>query len=325
MQIYAIYGPTGSGKTKYALSISRQNKSALLISVDSRKAYKELNIGTHKSPLTTLEYSPKFFGINLYEPTETFTVTDYRDKVYSFIQSSLKESHQSGIDTIIFFGGSGLFLDSILFGLNHKYGKPNPELRNNLEAESVRVLQNKAIHLNKDLYLKLSASDKLNKRRLIRIIEATHNSQKENTIGINYNYSEIYNLLSESDLRIILPKTDRKELNPKLLGRVEEMLNEGWIEEVRTILSKFDFDMYEDCSISEIKQVLPALGIMGYKSIVEFLQKRLTYKGLKDLLFIEHRQYAKRQYTWAKRYINPYLKYPDRNVTFKDIKLEYAI
>lgn len=285
MQIHAVYGPTASGKSKLALKFAQQF-NASLISVDSRKVFRYLDIGTNKNEIKSYvkAHNIDLFGIDLFEPTESVTVFSYREKVYQYLQQL---AHENKTETLVFFGGTGLYLDSLLFGLPLR-SAAETELRNELNSLSVTELQEVAQNANTVAFANLTESDKHNPRRLIRIIETANQPSSDFTPP-----SAIIKLFEESQVTLHLPKVDRQLLYARIKERINEYFQNGWIEETKELLQQ-----YENA---------PALSIMGYREIVEFLNHSEKYSSKELDILIErisqiHCNYAKRQLTWAKRY-----------------------
>jgi tRNA dimethylallyltransferase len=303
MEIHAVFGPTASGKSKLAVRLAQQHQ-APLISVDSRKVFKYLDIGTNKNEIKsyTKAHNIQLFGIDLFEPTESVTVFAYREKVYQYLQQFV---HENKTKTLVFFGGTGLYLDSLLFGLPLR-SAAETGLRNELNSRSVIELQEIARDTSVKAFENLTESDKHNPRRLIRLIETANQS--------NDDYSppeSMIKLFERSHVTLHLPKVDRQQLYARIKERIHEYFENGWIEETKNLLRQ-----YENA---------PALSIMGYREVAAFLTHSATHSGgditqelseLKEQITQIHCNYAKRQLTWARRYETSFSTlYPARKYT----------
>ncbi len=295
MELHIIFGPTAASKTKIAQDLWEKYHYPIL-SVDSRKVYTGADIGTNK--LSILSFLSKnqtvlFGGIDFVSPDEKISVYDYQQYVYKWVETHFDEIKNAG--GLIIHGGTGLYLDAILEGKS-LLAKKNELLRAELEKFSLEELQIRAKKDNLEGYTKLNESDNKNPRRLIRVIEnvGVENGPRFSSIAIEdifYNSKKIWH--------IQLPKRD--ELAIKINERVFKYFEEGWIKEVEQLLKKYSLNA-------------PALQMMGYKQLVNFMSTHSNYQDLIDenspkFLEIvaeiqrEHRRYSKRQETWAKKYI----------------------
>ncbi len=284
MKIIVIFGPTASGKTKAAFSLAQQY-SAPLISVDSRKAYKELDIGTNKRELLLFSQASNLpvFGINLFDPDELISVADFRQKLTKQI-SGLQ------VNGLILFGGTGLYLDGLLFGLPFGNSSKNRHL---LEKKSLSELQNILSEEYPHVSTMLNNSELNNTRRLIRAIEK---ETEKAVVTLSDSEKEWAKLVSENDVILYLPDIDRKALYHRITPRLREYFENGWREEIDSISQKYGQDV-------------PGLQVMGYKTVQMMLKLYpdaiIPNDQMLDALAQEHRHYAKRQLTWAKRYLKP--------------------
>lgn len=290
MTIYVVFGPTASGKTKLALSLAERFHSPLL-SIDSRKVYKGMDIGTNKLELLVAakERGLTLLGVDLVSPAETVSAYRFRELVseqlaaLDFIPESL-----------VIFGGTGLYLDSLLFGLPLG-DAANTELREEISDMSVEQLQLKISGLDDTALQHMNDSDRKNPRRLQRVLERLSDTKttKQEAFPVPEN---IRALFADATAYFYLPAVNKSELDEKIIKRVLRYADEGWLAEVKTLLSEFSQD-------------IPGLSIMGYAEVVKFLallEQEQTDAVLREVLervALIHRQYAKRQVTWSKRYL----------------------
>jgi len=301
MTIHAIFGPTASSKTRLAFTLSQQF-SAPLISVDSRKVYKDMNIGTNKQELLDLAKKLKVdvYGTDLFSPTETTSAAEYRNRVTEQISHLVS-------DNIILFGGTGLYLDGLLFGLPFRN---KSEDRASLNILTVAQLQEKLQAIARQAFQNLNESDRVNPRRLIRAIEKEMIEDNPALTAYEQQWAE---KVKQSDVILYLPAIEREILYERIESRLSRYFEEGWIEEIIVLARKYG-------------KTAPGMQIMGYKTILSsgVLQSdTLPSPELLEALFIEHRQYAKRQLTWAKRYIRPLEDvYPEIGWKSRSIKIK---
>ncbi|MFS8131479.1 MAG: tRNA (adenosine(37)-N6)-dimethylallyltransferase MiaA [Candidatus Dojkabacteria bacterium] len=267
MKVIIVAGPTATGKTELAVKIAKKFNGEL-INADSRQVYKGLDVGTNKGAIT-LEDSQYSINevpihlINIVEPNERFSVFDFQHNALD----KIKEISSRGRDPII-VGGTGLYIDSIVRG--YDLSSTNLKEREMLDGFTVSQLQNLISSTTLD---QLNNSDRNNPRRLVRIIEKGDITKKSNLeLGLN--------------TFILYPMYNWDELKLKIDLRVDEMFNEGLIEETKGLLEK---------GYSEESD---GLKIMGYKQVIEFLNKKIDLNTCKERVKIAHKQYAKRQRTW---------------------------
>ncbi len=320
-QLIAIYGPTASGKSKKAMELFAQApESSLLISVDSRKVYKEIEIGTNKRPLVQFFEQEgkinKLIGINLFSITKEVSVSLYVDRVYKTLNTRTQNLRQ--IKQIILFGGSGLYMDALLFGIETLNVKPDKTLRAQLEKKSVAELQKILLETSPLTYHSLTESDRLNKRRLIRKIEiALSNSSdtKRETLSLPEFLSKLTGKTFNTVLYLPSPDLKASHLKPAIKDRVIKMIHQGWLEEVIDVIKTY---LHKGHSLEEILS-FPGLNIMGYNVITKYITPRLevntSVDTLVDKISTQHTRYAKQQISWARRYLRRDLV-PQENIKF---------
>lgn len=281
-KLIIITGPTASGKSDIAINVAKAF-SGQIISADSQQIYKDMNIGTNKVYET---YGINHHLIDLINPNENYTVEDFSSKSRLLIH----QINEYG-DIPILTGGTGFYIDSILFDMNYGATPRDSDLRNELEA----IADNKG---NSYLYDKLKnidpkTADKYHENERNRIIRSL----------------EIYELTGKkpSDVRsgekvlnekvdpilFFLNFKDRSELYENINNRVIEMISEGLIEEFVNVVKTYKLD--------ENSQSMAAI---GYKEIFSFIKEEIDIDELIDLIQKNTRHYAKRQVTWMKRYLN---------------------
>jgi tRNA dimethylallyltransferase len=292
-KIYVIIGPTSSGKSDVAVELAKKVNGEI-VSADSRQVYKHLDIGSGKITKKEMK-SIKHYCLDIVDPVkysknykknhQTFSTHEYLKYANKAIKEILKKKK-----TPIICGGTGLYIDSILYGLP-KNAKANPLLRAELEKESLEKLLNRVKKLNKEKYNELikndNPSERNNKRRLIRIIEIL-NSKKEisplNKI-LKYDVEFIFLEKSKEDLR--------ERINLRLKKRLDGKGKNNLINEVKFLRDKLKLS----------DEWLLSLGL-EYKYVTEYLQNKITLEKMKEEIQNKSWQYAKRQIIWNRRYKN---------------------
>jgi len=272
--VLIIFGPTGSGKTDMAISLIKElkiEKSVVVISADSRQVYRGMDIGTNKDIFKFKELGIEVKGVNILNPNESFSVFDF----YTLAMKEIKEAKKRKFKVFV-VGGTGLYLDSLIYekeyiGLNREDTNKNElsyeEVKDKLETEF------------KNEWDKLNESEKKNLKRLRIIYERLNNS--DNT----------FETKPLKEFVLISPKYDREKLYEKINERVDKMIEEGLIDEVKKLV----LDGFADTE---------SMKGTGYKEILSYLKNEMTLNEAEDSIKKSHRHYAKRQITWFKKYFN---------------------
>ena len=272
-----IAGPTGVGKTKISIELAKKFKTEI-VSCDSRQFYKELKIGTAPPSSDDLKEVKHHFIQNK-SIEEIFTVGDFEKEAINKIDT-LFNLH----DTLIMVGGSGLYADAIMFGLD-KFPEISKEIRNQInlfyENHGLKALQELLLEKDPKYYTRV---DKNNHVRLIRAIEIC--------ISSGTTYSSF--LGKKKDVRkfvskIVVIESPRKRLYEQIDKRVDSMVNEGLEKEVKNLLN---YKKY------------PALNTVGYKELFPFFEGEIKFEDAINEIKKNTRRYAKRQITWLKKYDN---------------------
>ena len=274
----SILGPTGSGKTssllKHLRSHSSEIKNALLVSVDSIAAYRELDIGSSKvSGADRSDFDWR--GIDLVAPTQKMTAAIFVEAVKADILKALSEKRP-----VVFIGGTHFYERFLVEG-------PSPgtvsdpdfikELETRGSAAVYEDLKSQDSRWGEDLHL----NDQFRIFRYGDLVLRQGLSYDELRAGGN-------SLFPQVDTLILNLERDHQE---KVLGsRIEEMFQQGWLQEVESLLTRYAPDV-------------PALLTMGYAEIVDFLLKKSipSLDVLKEKILIRHRQLAKQQRTWLRQ------------------------
>ncbi len=280
-KVMVICGPTASGKTKLGIEVANKINGEI-ISCDSMQIYKDMNIGTAKP--TKLEMSQaKHYLVDFVSPTERYSVAEYKKDAEKVIEKILEEGK-----TPIIVGGTGLYLNSLIYGIDYpnietdlKYRE---ELENKVNEEGLENLYNEAKKIDTEAIEKISPNDK---KRILRILEIYHQTGKNKTEieaesrknGVKYDY------------RIFVLNMDREKLYERINKRVDIMIEQGLIEEVKSLVKKY----------TEFPTAMQGL---GYKEMVEYLDNKITKEEAIEKIKMESRRYAKRQITWFKSYEN---------------------
>ncbi len=286
--LYVLVGPTASGKTGTAIEIAKlikkkQNMNAEIISADSIQIYKGLNIGSAKPNKDEMQ------GIIHY----MLDFVDYKDPGYNVALfrnqafECISDIYARGSIPIV-VGGTGLYINSLVFPLTFTNVLPNEERRaelNKLEAQSPGSLHEILKSFDRETAEKLHPNDT---KRIIRAIEVFEQSGQP--------LSEICNDFSnkrnaELEYRPIMAgiNLERSLLYKRIEQRIDLMLENGFENEVKNILS------------TNPNRGLPALQGLGYKQLTKYLDGEYSYDEAVELIKRDTRRFAKRQISWFKR------------------------
>ena len=260
-KIIVITGPTAVGKTKLSIELAKKYNGEI-INADAVQVYKGLDIGSAKVTEEEKENIPHHL-FDIKDVNEEYTIYHYQKDC----REKIKEILDRG-NTPILVGGTGLYIKAALYDYKLTEEKET-NTYNNLTTEE---LYNELLELDKDIVI-----DKNNRRRLIRAI----NYYKENNKSINNN---VTNKLLYDCIFIGLT-TDRKVLYDKINTRVDIMMKEGLLNEVK--------DFYEKGIRTK-----PLLNAIGYKEIYSYLDGNISLEEAIDKIKQNSRHYAKRQYTF---------------------------
>ncbi len=279
--LLVLLGPTGVGKTDISIKLAQKIPDIEIISADSMQIYKYMDIGTAKPDKSILN-TIKHHMIDIINPAENFDVIQYSKLAAKIILDVFKRGKIP-----ILAGGSGLYISSII---NPLFAGPakNSEYRETLEEEA-------KIHGKKYLYDRLSKIDpdsaskiKPNDiRRIIRALEVYKSTGKT----ISYLQKKSSNNNAKINYQIIGFKRNREILYRRINLRVDKMIKDGFIEEVKMLRDK------------GYKENLNSMQGLGYKQINKYLNGAYSKEEAIDLIKIETRHYAKRQMTWFKNKI----------------------
>ena len=279
-RIITIIGPTASGKTSLAVRLSKQ-LNAEVIGLDSRQIYKGMSIGTAQPTIEEMD-GVKHHLIGFQDPSDPISAGEYSKLVINRVKTI-----QSDSKVPIICGGAGLYYRAISKGI-FKGSTSDLSARNRLEEsydnDPIKLLEK--LHSIDPEYAELVHLN--NKKRLVRaleIFEVTGKTPSENFIDQRSNPT------AELDLYTIQLKWTRNILNKRIMRRTDAMLNQGWIREVKLLLSKQKND----------KVLYPAINSIGYDQIQSYLNNKITYEEMREEIIVKTRQFAKKQAQWFEK------------------------
>ena len=276
-KVIVIVGPTASGKTKTSIEVAHKLNGEI-ISADSMQIYKEMNIGTAKPTIEEMD-GIKHHMIDIISPDEEFNVAKYKEMVENIIEEILNKNKVP-----IIVGGTGLYVNSLTNGIDFIEVKEDLEFRKKMLEKAntygPKVLHDELMKIDEESAKKI---DMNNVRRVIRALEVYKLTNKTKTELDKEAIKE-----PKYDYRMYGIYWDRDVLYERINKRVDIMLNDGLIDEVKNLTSKYTLSK-------------TALQGLGYKEVIEYFENKLTYDEMVEKIKMETRRYAKRQLTWFKR------------------------
>lgn len=266
-RVIVITGPTDVGKTKLSIELAKKLNGEI-INADAMQVYKGLNIGTAKVTEKEKENIPHHL-FDIKEVEEEYSIYNYQKDCRKVIDDILKRDK-----TPILVGGTGLYIKAALYDYKLSEEKTN-NTYDNLKTEEI---YNELLKLDKDINI-----DKNNRRRLIRAL----NYYKENNTSISNNKT---NKLLYDTIFIGLT-TDREILYKKINQRVDNMIENGLLEEVK---------YYYDKNI----KTKPLINGIGYKELYNYFDGLCSKEEAVEKIKQNSRHYAKRQYTFLNHQLN---------------------
>lgn len=250
-----------------------------IISCDSMQIYKDMDIGTAKPTKEEMQ-GIKHYLIDFVSPDERYSVADFKKDA----KKAIKEILEKG-KTPIIVGGTGLYVDSLIYEIEYQNIEFDEKYRERLEQQAeeqgLDKLYEMARKIDGEAIKKISPNDK---KRILRILEIYHATGKNKT----EQEKESRKKEVEYDYKIYALSWDREKLYERINKRVDIMLEQGLIEEVKNVYNKYE-------------KFPTAMQGLGYKEVVEYLEGKTSKEEMIDKIKQETRRYAKRQLTWFRK------------------------
>jgi tRNA dimethylallyltransferase len=273
-RLIIVQGPTASGKTNLAIDLAKHFNTEI-ISGDSRQFYKEIGIGTAK-PTTSELTEIKHHLIDSHSLITEVTAATYAIEARKILNTLFETKNE-----VVLVGGSGMFIDALTFGLDdiETSSEIKLKLEQRLKTEGLEALVKEVERLDPEF---AAIVDKKNPVRIVRALEVIYSS------GQKYSQQR-KGFKNDLDCEIVRfsIQWEREKLYERINQRVEKMLSEGLLDEVKSVMHLRD---------------LKALNTVGYKEFFEFLDGSSTLIEAIEKIKQHSRNYAKRQETWLKRY-----------------------
>lgn len=277
-KVIVICGPTASGKTSTAIELAKKINGEI-VSADSMQIYKDMNIGTAKPSKEEME-GIKHYLLDFVSPEDRYSVAQYKQDAKKAIREILSKGKMP-----IIAGGTGLYIDSLIYEIEYNNIKIDENYRQKLEEiskkEGLQKLYEDALKIDPIAMMKISKNDK---KRIIRVLEIYHSTGKTKT----EQEIESRKKSVEYDYKIFAINWDRQILYSRINKRVDIMIEQGLIGEVKNILERYN-------------NFPTAMQGLGYKEVVDYINKVFTKEEMIEKIKMETRRYAKRQLTWFRK------------------------
>lgn len=284
------------GKTALSIEIAKRVHGEI-VSADSMQIYKEMNIGSAKPTKEEMEGIPHYL-LDFVSPKERYSVADYKKEATKAIEEILKKGK-----TPIVVGGTGLYIDALIYNIDYPeiefdetYRK---QLEKRVEREGLPSLYEEATQIDEQAMKRISPNDQ---KRILRVLEVYHQTGKTKT------EQEVMSRQKEVpyDYQVYALTMPREQLYDRINKRVDIMLEQGLVEEVKKILETYP-------------EFPTAMQALGYKEIKEYLEGNVEKEEAIETIKQETRRYAKRQLTWFRK--NKQTKWLDANQNKENIKI----
>jgi tRNA dimethylallyltransferase len=294
-KIFFIIGPTSSGKTSLSIQLAKDIGNAEIVSADSRQVFRDFDLASGKVTQEEMENIPHHL-LDVVNPGEYFSVVDFT----KLALEKIEEIYSRG-NTPIVCGGTGFYIDSLLYEYELPPVPVNQRLRNELAdkkpEELFKIL--KKIYL-KNIFLKIKylffgdeflqkynqPDFKKNKHRMSRVIEVVSHLGYLPKLVKKERFSK-----ENFEVKIISTNVDRESLKQKINTRLIERIEAGMIEEIKSAKEKYNLSF----------EYLEGLGL-EFKWIAKYLQEKVTKEEMIENLNKEIYQFARRQESWFRRY-----------------------
>ncbi len=273
-RLLVIGGPTACGKTALSIALAKRLNTVIL-SADSRQFYKEMTIGTAKPSAFEQDGIPHFF-VNSHSIHEALSAANYAEQAMEVLEQQFLMQ-----DTIILTGGSGMFIDALCNGLDNI--PHSTEIRDKISEQwkvnGLAFIQDKLQAADPVYYNQV---DRQNPVRIIRALEAI-----EITGQAFSSLRKAEKNIREFDVNYVIIEHEREMLYQRIDHRVDVMVDNGLVEEVRSLLP------FRGCN---------ALNTVGYSELFDFFDEKIDFHEAIEKIKQNTRNYAKRQITWCRRY-----------------------
>lgn len=275
-----IMGPTASGKTGLAVELF-QHLPIELISVDSALVFKDMDIGTAKPDASILAQAPHHL-IDLIPPTEVYSAATFRNDALKLMAEITARGKVP-----LLVGGTMLYFKALQGGLS-QLPEADPNVRQKLDAQAAQIgwpaMHDKLAEIDPETAARLEPADAQRVQRALEVYEIGGKTMTE------LHQSSMSDKLPYHLLKIALTPSDRSVLHDRIAIRFDDMLKQGFVDEVKRLLLKYP----------SLNADMPSMRCVGYRQALEHLAGNYDVAELRDRGIFATRQLAKRQLTWLR-------------------------
>ena len=275
-----IMGPTASGKTGLAVELY-QHLPVELISVDSALVFKDMDIGTAKPDASILARAPHHL-IDLIPPTEVYSAATFRNDALKLMAEITARGKVP-----LLVGGTMLYFKALQGGLS-QLPEADQNVRQKLDAQAAQIgwpaMHDKLAEIDPETAARLEPADAQRVQRALEVYEISGKTMTE------LHQSSMSDKLPYQLLKIALTPSDRSVLHDRIAIRFDDMLKQGFVDEVKRLLLKYP----------SLNANMPSMRCVGYRQALEHLAGNYDVAELRDRGIFATRQLAKRQLTWLR-------------------------
>jgi len=281
LKTISVLGPTASGKTALSVALAKR-LGGEIISCDSMQLYRGMNIGTATPDMEERQGIPHHL-FDICDPEESFSAADYASAAAPVIADIASRGK-----AVIFCGGTGMYLDSVMKISSYEEGKSDEKLRCEL-AKFAEANGNEALH-QKLREIDPEAAEKIHPNNVKRVIRAIEIFKLTGMTKTQVDAEQVTGESAYDNINVILDYKNREILYDRINRRVDLMLRDGLVEEAKAL--------YDNGKLTG----KTASQAIGYKELIPYFEGRCTLIESAEQIKLNTRHYAKRQITWFNRY-----------------------
>ena len=296
-----LLGPTASGKSDLAMKLT-SHLPVELVSVDSALVYRDMNIGTAKPDAEILRQYPHHL-VDIRNPDEVYSAADFRSEVLTLMSAI---SERGNIPLLV--GGTMLYFKVLIEGIA-SMPAADSAIREKIAREAKtggwQKVHQRLAEVDPESAARIHPNDPQRLQRALEIWELTGESMTQ----LHKKQQDLVSLPFSVCQLAIIP-SDRADLHRIIAARFEQMIKDGFIEEVEHLREKYD-----------LNAEFPSIKSVGYRQVWQYLEGEIDRKAMQERAIIATRQLAKRQFTWLRGWSNlREIPFPEVNEALKIIQ-----
>ena len=296
-----LLGPTASGKSDLAMKLT-SHLPVELVSVDSALVYRDMNIGTAKPDAEILRQYPHHL-VDIRNPDEVYSAADFRSEVLTLMSAI---SERGNIPLLV--GGTMLYFKVLIEGIASMPAADSAireKIVREAETGGWQKVHQRLAEVDPESAARIHPNDPQRLQRALEIWELTGESMTQ----LHKKQQDLVSLPFSVCQLAIIP-SDRADLHRIIAARFEQMIKDGFIEEVEHLREKYD-----------LNAELPSIKSVGYRQVWQYLEGEVDRKVMQERAIIATRQLAKRQFTWLRGWSNlREIPFPEVNEALKIIQ-----